>query len=914
MDPRFEAPEAVIFGRFRLFPGRRELVAGGAPVKLGGRAFDILVALIEARGAVVSKDQLMATVWPDRVVEENNVQWQISSLRAALGPDRDLIRTVSGRGYQFAGELHLVPEGIDGQAEPSVLLPAGTSARPSTNVPMPVSELIGRDVELDEILGLLAEHRLVTFTGLGGIGKTQLALAAARQLLPQFPDGVWLAELAALTDLDLVPITVAGAIGLQIGTGPISAQDVANALDTKSILLVLDNCEHVIDAAATLAEALLHADSRAQILATSREPLKADGEQVYPVPPLAVPAEDAADLDDVLRYGAVRLFINRARAAEPHFAVDRNVAFRVAAICRRLNGIPLAIELAAARTGALGIDQLAARLENGFDLLVAGRRTALPRHQTLRATFDWSYELLSEAERVILRRLAVFAGTFSLEAAEAVVTSPELAASAVVDGLFSLVAKSLVTRSGDGAVARYRLLETTRDYAREKLDQANERQLLARCNAEYYRDLFERAETEWDSRPTAEWLSEYQPKIDNLRAALDWAFSPEGDASIGVALTVAAVAIWMQLSLVEECLGRVRRALQAVALGADRDKPREMKLHAALGASLIYTSRDVPEIAASYTRALELAESLDDAEYQLRSLWGLWLFSIMKGQHPAALALAEKFLTIASTHPDPNHRSLGERMIGAAQHHLGDQPSARRHLERALACRFARSETSHFLGFTIDHRVMSYVYLARVLWLLGFPDQAMRAAETSIEEAQAGNHAISVCYALAVAACPVALLTGDLNAVERYVRMLLARSTASTDVSLKRFLAWARSYQGALVISRGDSVTGSRLVRAGFDEYREGRFSIVQVITFQMAEALGRAGQVSEGLAVIEGAVAAPSQAERAGSLPSCCGSKASSSRCRTRRKRASLAESTSCRRWRSRTGRALCPGNCAPL
>ena len=596
-------------------------------------------------------------------------------------------------------------------------------------------------------------------------------------------------------------------------------------------------------------------NSRVRILATSREPLKAEGEQVYPVPPLAVPAAGDADLDTVLRSGAVRLFIERAQAAEPHFAADRNTALTIAAICRRLDGIPLAIELAAARTGALGIKQIAARLDNGFDLLTAGRRTALPRHQTLRATLDWSYGLLSVPERVILRRLAVFAGTFSLEAAESVVTSPELAAPAVVDGLFSLIAKSLVSREGEGTVTRYRLLETTRDYAREKLDEASERQPLARRHAEYYRDLFERAETEWGVRPTAVWLSEYLPKIDNLRIALDWASSPEGDASIGVALTVAAMPLWMQLSLNEECLGRVRWALASVAAGADRDARREMKLHAALGASLIATSRDAPEITASCTRALELAESLDDAEYRLRSLWGLWLFNIIRGQHPAALALAEQFLTVASTHPDPNHRPVGERMIGAARHHLGDQPGARRHLERALAHPIAPDARSHFVDFTIDHRVMSHVYLARVLWLLGFPDQAMRNAETSVEEAQTAGHTLSVCYALAVAACPVALLTGHLNAMERYVAMLLDCSTNSTDVALKRFLAWGHTYQGALAILRGDSVTGIRLVRAGFDEYREGRFSIFQVITFQLAEALGRAGQAGEGLAVIEAAV-----------------------------------------------------------
>src|SRR6516165_2506582 len=333
MGPASEAPTGIAFGRFLLLPHRRELLAHGRPIKLGGRAFDVLMALIEARGAVVSKNRLMARVWPDRIVEENNLQWQISALRAAFGASRNLIRTVSGRGYQFTAEIDTVdgrPEADAGTAiaaVPSHPREAGVDGGipgelPPTNLPEPVSELIGRDDILGEILSLAAAHRLVTLTGAGGIGKTRLALAASRRLLPQFADGVWLAEFSPIADPALVPLTVAGAIGLDLGSGEVSAERVAQALAGRRLLLVLDTCEHVISAAAALAEAVLRAGGRLHLLATSREPLRAEGEWVYPVPPLSVPAEDAEDADDLLCCGGVRLFVERLRAAEPHFAPD----------------------------------------------------------------------------------------------------------------------------------------------------------------------------------------------------------------------------------------------------------------------------------------------------------------------------------------------------------------------------------------------------------------------------------------------------------------------------------------------------------------------------------------------------------------------------------------------------------------
>jgi predicted ATPase len=535
----------------------------------------------------------MARVWPDRIVEENNLQWQISALSAAFEADRDLIRTVSGRGYQFTGEINAVSANPEANANTAMAAaqPSPSDAHPDrkippesppTNLPEPVSELVGREDVLGEILSLASAHRLVTLTGAGGIGKTRLAVAAARRLLPQFPDGVWLAEFSPIADPGLVPVTVAAAIGLDLGGGIVTAQRVSQALAGRRALLVLDTCEHVIGAAAALGEAVLRAGGTLHLLATSREPLRAEGEWVYPVPPLAVPSEDAEDAHDLLRYGGVRLFVERLRAAEPHFAPDRRSAAMIAAICRRLDGIPPAIELAAARAAVLGVEEVATHLDDRFRILTGGRRTALPRHQTLRATLDWSYELLSEPERVILRRLSVFAGAFSLEAVRAVIMSADLAPAEVVDGIANLVAKSLVAVTAGSAVARYRLLDTTRAYGLERLAESGEREQLARRHAEHYRDLFERAEAEWETRPSVAWLAEYATEIDNLRAALDWAFSPHGDASTGRALTAAAIPLWTHLSLIEECRARVERALAVRSTGAQQDVRRQMKLQGAL--------------------------------------------------------------------------------------------------------------------------------------------------------------------------------------------------------------------------------------------------------------------------------------------------------------------------------------------
>lgn len=854
MAPISHARASIAFGRFRISRHRRELLADDRPLKLGGRAFDVLMALIETPGAIIGKDVLMARVWPDRVVEENNLQAQISALRAVLGAERSLIRTVPGHGYQFTGEVRILPGSGEDGPEHVELSMAGNATPPSTNLPEPVSEVIGRSEELGELLDFVSTHRLVTLTGPGGIGKTTLALALSRKLRSHFPDGVWLAEFSALTDPRLVPGTVATTVGLELGGVDVSPQRVAQALAGRRLLLVLDTCEHIIDGAAGLAESVLRAGSAAHIIATSREALRTEGEQVYPVRPLTVPALHASADDDLSRYGAVALFVERVRAADLHFAPDRRVTAMIASICRQLDGIPLALELAAAHVAALGIDELVARLDDCFGFLTRGRRTALRRHQTLRATIDWSYALLAEPERVLLRRLAVFAGGFSLPAVGAVTADPERAPPDVVNSLSSLVAKSLVTMELGGPVARYRLLDTTRAYALEKLSESGEGEALAHRHAEYYRTVFERGEAELETRPAADWLAEYVPHLDNLRAALDWAFSARGAVSVGVALTIAAVPLWFQLSLVDECLGWVERALSAPGIASGPDEPRRMQLYAALGWLQMYAVAKLDGSTAAWQTALRLAEELGNADYQLRALWALWADRTNHAEFREALTLAGRFRNLSAQAGNAADQLVGERMTGASLHFLGDQIGARECIGRMLDRYTVPISQSQIVRFQFDQRVTARITLARVLWLQGLPDQSLHEVNSNIEHAVALDHTLSLCNALAQSACPIALLVGDFALAGQYTAML--RSHTGKNM-LDVWRIYADCFDGEQLIRCGDLHTGLSLLRVAIDELRRAEF--VQYHTsFVIALALGllQAGHIDDARAMIDEALA----------------------------------------------------------
>ena len=380
-------PSQIPYSRFQVLTERRELLVDGTPTQIGNRAYDILELLIEGQGRLVTKDEIMARVWPMTTVEENNLQVQVATLRKALGSDRGMIKTVPGRGYKLLPEFFSSPV---------------TAKEPSlTNLPVCVSALMGRGKALEALRELLASEKIVTLTGMGGIGKTRLAVALATSLQPSFADGVWLAEFAPLSNADLVPVVVAASLRLNITGERATSHRIAQAVATKHILVVLDNCEHVVYRAAEIAEALVRHNPAIRVLCTSREPLRAEGECIYKVPPLDIPVADLNDAEELAQNSAVQLFLTRVCSVNPDLR-DLSIAPMAAAVCRRLEGIPLALELAAASAAMLGIDELAARLEDRFLLLTGGRRTALPRQQTLRATLDWSYDLLRQSEQRVL--------------------------------------------------------------------------------------------------------------------------------------------------------------------------------------------------------------------------------------------------------------------------------------------------------------------------------------------------------------------------------------------------------------------------------------------------------------------------------------------------------------------------------
>ncbi|WP_035720446.1 winged helix-turn-helix domain-containing protein [Bradyrhizobium sp. ARR65] len=838
MDPTAE--HVVSFGPFRLHVAERRIERDGSAVHLGGRALDILIALIEQAGTVVGKNELMARVWPNVTVDEGSLRVHVAALRKALGDGKDGARyltTVSGQGYCFVARLSR-----PSNPKSSLMRP---SCEPQHNLPALPMRLVGRDQTICDIADKLRGERFVTIVGPGGIGKTTVAISAGHALLGEFAGAVSFLDLGAIHDAALVPDVVASTLGL-MGQSEDPSDGLVQFLRNKRMLLVLDCCEHVIENAAALAERLYREAPRLHILATSRESLRVEGEHIHRLLPLPSPPDHASlTATQALAFPSVQLFVERASASSGQFELSDADAPLVCELCRRLDGIALAIELAASRVGAYGVKHTIELLNDKFKLLWEGRRTGLPRHQTLRATMDWSYNLLSELERIVLRRLSVFAGNFTLEAACSVAGSDDADDSQVMAALANLVAKSMLTASATSSSTRYRLLDTTRAYALEKLAASADSQTTARRHACYFLHLLERIGDQ-----SSETLTEAADQFGNIRAALMWCFSERGERAIGVALAVASMPLFLELSLLTECQLWATRAIEALDDG-NRNARRELKLRAALGLALMLTKGTTSEVGALFTTALRLAEDVGDVASQLCLVERLHLFHMTAGNFGEALDVAKRGEAAASKANDPVRLAHMQVALGISHHLAGEAALARFYVEAALS-RLAVARPGIHGQLSFDYPSRARITLARILWLQGYPDQAVEIARAAVADAIRVGHPVKLSRAL-LWSLAIFVWNWDTENFEEYVDRLLLEAGKH---SLAPYQAVGEGAKGMAMMAQGRLEAGIDLLRGAMEKMRNHRYGPLTDFRIQLAEGLAALGKTQEALDTIDQAIA----------------------------------------------------------
>jgi predicted ATPase/DNA-binding winged helix-turn-helix (wHTH) protein len=833
------------FGPFRLSPIERQLKKGVKTVPLSARALDALVVLIERAGQVVTQRELMSRVWPNITVEEANLRVQIAHLRRALGERSKGARyivTVPGRGYCFVAPVTF----SESASSPS--RGGGASGR-SRGIPPKLTRMVGRDDVVRALSEQLMMWRFVSIVGSGGIGKTTVAISIAHLLLDEFDGAVFFLDLAALTDAKLVAPTVARALGFMVQSHD-PTRSLPEFISDQKILIVLDNCEHLIDAAAMLAERIVGETRQAHVLTTSREALRVEGEHVHLLFALECPPDSSnPTAAEALTYPAVQLFMERATASGHAPTLSDVDAPILAELCRRLDGIALAIELAASRAGPLGIHGTAKLLDNRFDAFWQGRRTALPRHQTMNALLDWSYNLLSKNEKVILARLSVLVGEFELDMARSIVADDEIDGAAADEGIASLLAKSLISKAEQHVSALYRLLETTRAFAEVKLAEYGETNAIARRHANYFSDIL-RHDQIVQARFGERNLSEYAFHIGNVRAALQWAFSDTGDLSVGVELAAGAAPLFIGLSSLAECNRWCQLALADLD-DITRGTRHEMILQEAFALSSIYTTGNSDQTRAAIERGLILEEAFGDPLRKLQLLLSQFTLLMRLANFRGALQVAQQSETFAESINDTAGFLLADFMLGGAHHFIGDQAAAQYHGERVMA-RVADlgAMVPYFIGF--DHRTYGPINFARALWLRGLSDRACSIVRTGIEAGLSGVNPILTCVSLAYGA-PVFLWSGDLQGVEGYADKLVEKAR---QYSIDPYRAVGLGLQGAVAIARNDCQAGIDLVRTALEILVALRLNIF-VIEFMgvLAEGLRTSGQLEAALATIHEAI-----------------------------------------------------------
>jgi len=830
-------PPSFSFGPFILVPERRLLVRGGAEVRIGGRALDLLTALVERPGELVTKRELMAQVWPKTVVDEANLKVNVAALRRTLGDggpaDARYIATVTGRGYRFIAPV------ATGDPSALALTPAATIAR-RHNLPTATTRIVGRADAIETVQRDFEVSRLVTIVGPGGIGKTTVALAVAERALELFRDGVWLVDLALLKDPKLAPNAIATAIGLA-GNSANDLDALCDSLGNREMLLVFDSCEHIIDAAASCANRILAEAAGVKILVTSREPLLLSGERVRRLSGLGTPPSSPhLDAEEALTFPAIQLFVDRATDRLESFRLSDADAPTVAAICRKLDGLALAIEFAATRIDAFGVGGLLKQLDSRFRL-VTGRRAGPERHRTLAATLDWSYGLLSASEAALLRAVSVFAGVFDIDDASA---AANVSPAETADTLVQLAAKSLLAIHLDADRVAYRLLETTRTYCIERLQASDEDPAVRQRHAERICTVLERGTAEWAHRPAHAWGSTYGSYLDDLRGALAWTARDTANRSLGIRLALAGILLWNHFSLTEECRIHVAQAVGELDAAGLAGTPTEMKLKLWLGGSTMVTRDFKSQTLSALRQALEIATQTSDTEYRLRSLSMISLYELWTGEHEAGLRTLEHFASVATAN-DPSALPESEVHSAIAELFLGRLRNARQRLERLQQRDLRYFNRSYRVRYMADTLILLESVLSQVQWLMGFPDTAARTAIAAIERARATNHHLSVNNALSYA-CPIFYWSGRHEECSHYAATLEEHVRHHGLVARRPVAMFYRA-------GSADSVDG--LLRA-VEEFRNiNHLARMPYYLSVVADALSQRGQIDDAETTIRSAL-----------------------------------------------------------
>ena len=800
------------FGPFRLLPSRQLLLLENRPVKLGGRAFELLRLLVQRGGELVSKDELMAAAWPGIFVHESNLKVHMSNLRQLLGDTKlnpSYVATVVGRGYRFIAP---VQTGIGAfEDADTVAADPGSGALPQQG------QVVGRDVELTEVLAALRREQHVTLVGAGGVGKTTVAIAAAHAYAEACVDGLCLVDLSTIDDPTLVPVALVTALGIR-GNPDDSFTAILGYLRTRRMLVILDNCEHVLPAVTIFARSLAAESGPSKVLATSRAPFGFDKEFLIRIWPLAIPSDESClPLQHALLFPTVELFVSRALdwAGYQVTEADCNA---VVAICRAVEGLPLAIELAAAQLEKHSPSELLAMLDHYATFANPRQNGVAPRHETLLATIDWSYRLLPQREASIFRAVSAFAESFELEDAVHVGGAVGLDAVDVVTGLGGLVAKSLLTAEVSGPGLRYRQLDSTRHFAAEKRRAESTDALILKSHAQRVLDLFRRSEDEWHWLETADWTKRYASRFADLRAALAWAYGADGDIMFGIRLTVAAIPLWSETSILSEAQERTGVALK-LAESVSCDDLTKAKLACARAWSLFY-SKMRKEIEDVWHEAIGFARSAGSLEYEQRGLEGLAYYLMEVGKIDEAILCLEESERLSARHRDWTAAPEGDRALAWAKAHRGDFVESGQVLDRLAGQHSFTGKRAGMAGQDAVRFVSIRCYMTFIAWMTGRADYAGVVTREAIEQAGRAGHWLSQSNALGLAGLPLGLETGNIPLLEHYSALM--RSNMEREY-IPRWIPVHHYFEGVLSYMKGEG-EAYRAVREAIDHMIECRY------------------------------------------------------------------------------------------